>query len=54
MKKELEALEASYKTGFISEETYKRERKRLEESVIRAANVDAKLLQEKGLIEKKE
>lgn len=54
MEKELEALEASYKTGFISEETYKKERKRLEENMIRANAVDAKLLQEKGLIKKEE
>lgn len=50
MEKEIDALESSYKTGFISEETYKKERKRLEESVIRAKAIDAKFLQEKGLI----
>ncbi len=55
MQKGLEALEASYKTGFISEETYKKERKRLEEGVIRlGGSVDAELLQEKGLIKKEE
>lgn len=54
MEKELDALEASYKTGFISEETYKKERARLEESVIRINAIDAKLLQEKGFINKSE
>jgi len=54
MQKGLDALEASYKTGFISEESYKHERKRLEESMIRSNVVDVKLLQEKGLVKNEE
>lgn len=54
MQKELDALKASYKTGFISEESYKKERKRLEENIIRANAVDAKLLKEKGFIKQNE
>lgn len=50
MQKELDALEASYRTGFISEETYKKERGRLEEGIVKANAIDAKLLQEKGFI----
>ncbi len=51
MLKELEALEVSHAIGFISEESYKKERGRLEESVIRlGGSVDAELLKEKGFI----
>ena len=54
MKKELEALESTHKSGFISEETYKKGRTRIEESLIKTRGVTAELLQEKGLIKKEE
>ena len=50
MEKELDALEASYKTGFISKESYEKERKRLEENIIKAKAVDVELLAAKGFI----
>ncbi len=48
--KELEAIEASHKIGFISEESYGKAKKRLTEILEKPANIDAKLLQEKGFI----
>lgn len=54
IKKEIEALKATRKTGFISKETYEKARKRLEETLIKTGYIGAELLQEKGFIEKKE
>ena len=52
--KELDALEASNKIGFISEETYQKAKKRLTELLEKPKNIDARLLQEKGFIKKSE
>ena len=48
--KELEAIEASHKIGFLSEESYKKSKGRLTELLEKPENIDARLLQEKGLI----
>ena len=48
--KELEAIEASHKIGFISEESYGKAKKRLTEILEKPANIDARLLKEKGFI----
>lgn len=48
--KELEAVEASRKLGFISEESYGKAKKRLTEILAKPQNIDVKLLQEKGFI----
>ena len=48
--KELEAVEASHKLGFMSEESYQKSKKRLTEILEKPKNIDARLLQEKGFI----
>jgi HAMP domain-containing protein len=48
LEKELEALEASHKIGFISDDSYTKERKRLEEGIIRAKSAEGKLQEKVG------
>ena len=52
--KELEAIEASHKIGFLSEESYQKSKKRLTEILEKPANIDIKFLKEKGFIKIKE
>ena len=50
IEKELEAIEASHKIGFLSEESYQKSKKRLTEILEKPANIDIRFLKEKGFI----